>query len=374
MKQIDFYRHEVADQELASVAQTFDSLFLTLGPRVGEFESQFSDYMGVEHAVGVSSCSMGILLTLKAFDIGPGDHVITTPMTFASTSNAALHLGAELGFADIESDTGFLSIEAVEAALEPNTKAVILVHLHGHLVDMKAWRAFAGEHDLILIEDAAHSIEARRDGYKAGQLGDAAIFSFYATKTLTSGDGGAVVTKHDEVAKRLRRLRNHGITKDAAARHGGLYTHWDMVELGYKAALTDIEAAILLPQLPRLEERRALRQERVERYEELLSDVDEVELVTRHGTSSHHLFTVRVPHGRRDEVLVGLGERKVGCAVNYRAVHTLAYYRDELGFERDDFPIAADWGDRTVTLPLWPSLPLADVDMVCERLVDVLKS
>lgn len=372
MERVEFYEHDLGEAEIASVRETLGTLFLTLGPRVAEFERTFASYLGVEQVVGVSSCSMALVLALKALGVEPGDEVITTPMTFVATSNAALHLGATPVFADVLRDTGLIDPAAVEAAIGPKTRAIVAVHLYGQLADMKRLRAIADRHHLALVEDAAHAVEAERDGVRTGQLGDAATFSFYTTKTMTSGDGGAIAVHDAALAERLRRLRNHGVSKDAASRHGGLYKHWDMVELGYKCALTDIEAALLLPQIARLDRRRERRQAIVERYERKLGAHPKLELVTRGGRSGHHLFTVHVPLGARDAVLKGLGERGIGAAVNYRAVHTLAYYVERFGFAREALPHAADIGDRTISLPLFPTMTDAQVDRVVAALEETL--
>lgn len=370
---VEFFRHCLGPAEVASVAETLSSIFITLGPRVGEFERQFGAYLGVEHVVGLTSCSMSLVLALRALGVGPGDEVITTPMTFVATPNAALQVGARPVFADIDPRTGLIDPERVEAAVTPRTRAILSVGLYGQLAELRALRAIADRHHLWLVDDAAHSIEARDDDTRTGELPDATAFSFYATKNLTCGDGGALAVHDPALAARLRSLRNHGITKDAASRYGQAYRHWDMVELGYKAALTDVQAALLLPQLPHLEARRARRQALVERYERELAGHEHVRLVARRGTSAHHLFTVQVPAPLRDAVLAGLGRRRVGCAVNYRAVHALAYYRDTFGLSPQDYPRAFAFGEKTVTLPLYPDLPPDDVSEVVGALDEALR-
>jgi dTDP-4-amino-4,6-dideoxygalactose transaminase len=374
MDRIEFYKHDLGDAEIASVTETLRSLFLTLGPRVREFERAFGAHLGVDHVVGVSSCTMGLAMALEALGIAAGDEVITTPMTFISTPNAALFHDAVPVFADVDPKTGLIDPDAVLAAITPRTRAVIVVHLYGQLADMRRLRAICDKHGLALIEDAAHATEAERDGVRVAELGDATVFSFYATKTMTSGDGGAIVVKSAALLERLQRLRNHGVSKDAASRHAGRYAHWDMLELGYKAAMTDIEAALLLPQIEKLHRRRELRQSRVERYERALASRSDVELLSWTGRSSHHLFTVLVPKGRRDQVLDGLGERGIGAAVNYRAVHTLKYYKERFGYARDAFPVAADIGDRTISLPLYAGLSDRDVDRVVAALGESLSA
>jgi dTDP-4-amino-4,6-dideoxygalactose transaminase len=373
IEKVEFYRHDIGEAELLSVARTLKTLFLTVGPRVAEFEQAFGAFLGPnQHIVGVSSCTMGLALTLAAIGTGPGDEIVTTPMTFISTPNAAIFHGATPVFADVDPKTGLIDPAAVLAAITPRTKAVIAVHLYGQLADMTRLRAICDRHHIALIEDAAHAIEAEKDGIRVAELGDFTVFSFYATKTMTSGDGGAIAVRDPQVAERLRRLRNHGVSKDAATRHGGRYVHWDMVEFGYKAAMTDIEAALLLPQIERLLTRRDVRESVVQKYERALRGKPGIELMSWSGRSGHHLFTVLVPRGDRDRVLDGLGERGIGAAVNYRAVHTLTYYRERFGFLRDAFPVAADIGDRTISLPLHTQLTDRQIDRVVVALSETL--
>jgi dTDP-4-amino-4,6-dideoxygalactose transaminase len=370
-RKVEFYRHDLGEIELASLRETLGTTFLTLGPRVGVFERRLGEALGVPHVVGVSSCTLGLHMVLHALGVGPGDEVITTPMTYISTPNAALYVGATPVFADVDPTTGAIDPADVARKITPRTRAIIGVHLYGQMCDVRALRALADRHGLFLIEDSAHGFEAELDGLRPGHLGDAAVFSFYATKTLTSGDGGAIATRRPELDARLRRLRNHGVSKDATSRHGGSYQHWDMIELGFKGALTDIEASLLLPQLDRAEARRDRRQAAVERYEARLRGQPGITLMQRHGKSAHHLFAVLVERERRERVLGGLGEAGVGCAVNYRAIHTLSYYRERFALPEDSLPVAADIGARTVSLPLWPGLPDEDVDYACERLIEV---
>lgn len=371
-ERIEFYRHDLGDAELASVRETLDSLFLTLGPRVTEFEERFATWLGVPHVVGVSSCTMALLLALRALGVGPGDEVITTPMTFVATTNAILHTGAIPVFADVDPATGLLDPAAAAAAVTPRTRAIVAVHLYGQMADVRALRALADGHGLALVEDTAHAVEAERDGLRPGHLGDAATFSFYATKTLTAGDGGAIAVRDPQLATRLRRLRDHGVDRSAASRHGDAYVHWDMVELGYKAALTDLQAALLLPQLPHLKSRRDRRAAIVARYERGLAGRPGIELLTHRGHSAHHLMTALVPADGRDAVLAAMGQRGIGVAVNYRAVHTLTYYKERFGHRREAFPHAAAIGDRTISLPLWTRLDDAQVDRVIAALCDAV--
>lgn len=373
-KGIEFYRHDLGEAEVESVRKTLASVFLTSGPQAIRFEERFAEWLDVPEVVSVSSCSVGLILLLRALGVGPGDEVITTPMTFVATSNAILHVGARVVFADVDPRTGLIDPDAVAAAVTPRTRAILAVHLYGQLADVPRLAKIAEEAGCFLVEDAAHAVEGRLGEVRPGSHSDGAVFSFYATKTLTCGDGGAIAVRDPALAARLRLLRNHGITKDAASRYGRDYQHWDMEELGYKAPLTDIQAAILLPQMERLEKRRAKRQALVERYEERLRSHPLLDLIERRGVSAHHLFTVLTPEAARDSLLSGLGAEGIGCAVNYRAVHTLRYYREVLGFRPEQLPSAREMGERTLSLPLWADLPARDVDRVCDVLIGLTEA
>lgn len=389
MKKVEFYRHQLGEDEAASWRRVLDTLFLTLGPQVSAFEQELGAFLvrGREgtappHVVGTNSCSMGLLLALRALDVKPGDEVVTTPMTFASTANAILHLGARPKLVDVEPATGLIDPVAVRAAIGERTVGILPVHLYGQLADMRALRAIADAHGLFIVEDSAHGIEMERDGVRPGELGDAAVFSFYATKNVTSGDGGAVATRDAKTAERLRRLRNHGVSKAATERHGSLYQHWDLVELGYKANLTDLDAALLRPQLAHVEAKRASRERIARRYESLLRErVADMALrpptvhgvpwlVERRGQSSHHLFTIHALPGERDALLSRLGEAGIGTAVNYRAIHRLTYLVEALGIPRGALPVAEEIGDRTISIPMYPTLGDDEQD----RVVDAVAS
>lgn len=368
---VDFYHHTLGAEEKQAVSDTLDNLFIALGPKVEEFEEKFADYLGIPNVVATSSCSMSLLLALEALGIGEGDEVITTPMTFVATSNAVLQSGADLKFADIDPDSGLIDPQEIEKQITSKTEAIIPVHLYGQMADMRAVREIADAHDLCVIEDSAQAIEATRDGVSVGELGDMATFSFYATKPMTCGNGGAIAVHNDELAEKLSELRLHGVTKSAADRHGDEYEHWDMDKLGYKAPMTDIDASILMPQLNRLEKQRKQRKDLVNLYREKLGDHPDIDLVKRKGEPSYHLFTVRVDN--RDQILSELDEYNIDCAVNYRAVHTLEYYREELGYRPDDFPKARMFGRRTISLPLYPDLEREKVEYVCDSLKEILQ-
>ena len=248
------------------------------------------------------------------------------------------------------------------------------VHLYGAMCDLKTLRAICDEHGLKLIADCAHALESKRDGLGSADFVDAACYSFYATKNLSCGEGGAVATSHQEMAERLKVLRTHGMSKGAADRYAGLYQHWDMIELGRKANLPDLLAALLLPQIPKLDQLLARREAIARRYEKAFSAMQGVDFpqVPEGAKSGRHLFTIWVQ--RRDQFIKGLQERGIGVAVNYRAVHLLSYYRQRFGFKPGDFPNAERIGDSTISLPMYPGLSDAEVERVIQAVGEVAQA
>lgn len=373
MSRVEFYRHSLTEEDIAAVAETLRGVFLTTGPRAATFETAFAAYLGVEHAVTVSSCTSALYLALRALNIGPGDEVITTPMTFIATSNAILHAGATPVFVDVEPDTGNIDLDSVENAITARTRAIIPVHLYGLMADISRLHVLCRQRHLMLIEDAAHATEAVRDGVRPGQLSQAACFSFYATKNLTCGEGGALATNDPDLADNVKRLRSHGMSKEAAGRYTARYQHWDMLTLGYKANLSDIQAALLVGQLPRLQAQLVRRESMARRYETVFAQLPGIGFprVVDGATSARHLFTIWVRPERRDEWLGRLHEKGIGVAVNYRAVHLLSYYRERFGFRRGDFPNAERIGDSTITLPLYPAMTDRDVEQVIDTVAEL---
>ena len=331
---VEFYRHNLEEEDIARLVEVCRGVFLTTGQDVKGFEEAFAGYLGARHAIGVTSCTAALHIALLAVGVGPGDEVITTPMTFAATSNTVLYTGATPVFVDVEPDTGLISPDAVERAITPRTKAILPVHLYGLMADMRRLKAIADRAGAALIEDCAHTIEADRDGVRPAQLSDAACFSFYATKNITSGEGGAVVTNSEATAERVRLLRQHGMSANASDRYTGTYRHWDLELLGWKYNMTNLQAALLVGQIDRMDALWQRREAIAVRYERGLIGVEGVgfPIVPAGARSARHLFTIWVDPDRRDDVLGDLQARGIGVAVNYRAVHLLKYYRNDSAF------------------------------------------
>lgn len=372
---IEFFKHNIDQDDINRATAVLNSIFLTTGHVVSEFEDTFSSYLRTRYAIGITSCTAALHLSLLAFGIGRGDEVITTPMSFCATSNAILHAGANPVFVDVEENTGNLDADLVESAITKKTRAIIPVHLYGQMCDMKRLQSLAKKYNLKLIEDAAHAIEAKRDNTVVGQLSDVACFSFYATKNITSGEGGAITTNNKHLAETFRMLRLHGIDKSAADRYTKKYKHWDMPLLGWKYNMDNIQASLLIGQLRRIEDLWQKREVLWRIYEEELSNIKGVSVLETLPNVKHarHLFTVLVPAGKRDRILHGMQNSGIGVAVNYRPIHLLRFYKKTFGYRKGDFPVAEEIGRRTLSLPFYPSLDVRKVKYIVKVLKEELR-
>ncbi|MCD6328243.1 DegT/DnrJ/EryC1/StrS family aminotransferase [bacterium] len=375
-----FHRSSVGKEELNEIEDSFKSGWLTTGPKTGLFEKRFAEYLGAEHVLGLNSCTAGLHLGLVALGIGPGDEVITTPLTFPSTANVIEHQHAKTVFVDVEPDTLLLDPGLLEDAITPATEVIIPVHYAGHPCDMPAIMSIASRRGLHVVEDAAHAIEAKIDGKHCGTFGDVGAFSFYATKNMTCGEGGALCARSEELLHKLAMLRLHGLSKDAWKRYDkGGFTHYECVVPGYKYNMMDIQAAMLLHQLDKLAGFRKRRLEIVSRYDAAFSHIPELGALTRKPNvqHAHHIYVILLNLDQltldRDEFLNAMQAENIGVAVHFRALHLHPYYQNKYGFKRGDFPYAEAASDRIVSLPLYPSLSDDDVESVIAAVEKVVK-
>lgn len=359
---VPFYRHALSPAFGDRVADVLATPFLTSGPCGARVEERLRGFFQVQHAKLTCSWTQGAVATLLALDIGPGDEVIVPAMTFAATANVVRLVGATPIFVDVDASTLLIDRALVARAVTPRTRAAIPVHLYGQMVDIPALRTVLPA-SVRIIEDAAHCFEGARNGRRPGQDGDAAIFSFYATKNVTCGEGGAVITNDPELAAALVQTVLHGMSAGAAQRfQGGTYRHWDIARLGTKANLPDLLAALLEPQIDQIEAQLERRERLCARYAAALADTPFTWPAIEPGVvSARHLFPIRAPDGQRDAVLRALGEAGIGATVNYRSVPCLSLYRSS---GVPDLPIARLWGEGTLSLPLFPDLTDGEQDEV----------
>ncbi|MEB3195882.1 MAG: DegT/DnrJ/EryC1/StrS family aminotransferase [Candidatus Sericytochromatia bacterium] len=354
----------IEEDEVAEVLATLRSGWLGTGPRTRTFEQRFADFIGVPHAVALNSCTAGLHLALDVLGIGPGDEVIVPALTFAATANVVCHVGATPIFADVEFATGNLAPAEVEAAISPRTRAIIPVHFAGRPCDMNALMAIAKRHSLHVVEDAAHATESWYHGQKIGAIGDMAAFSFYSTKNLVTGEGGMVTTHDGAWADALRIRGLHGISRDAWKRYSAAgYQPYEVLYPGFKYNMTDMQAALGLPQLAKLE-RNWLRRERLwQLYQQALARHDELVLPApdEPGTKhARHLYTILIDLNRltvdRYGFIDAMRQHNIGTGVHFEPLHLQPYYRERFGYRVGQFPHAEEIGRRTVSLPLSPKM------------------
>jgi len=359
-----------ADDERA-VVETLRSGWLTTGPRTKGFEKELAAYAGAACCVGVNSCTAALHLALEAVGVGPGDEVITSPITFASTANVIVHRSARPVFVDVEPDTFNINPDGIEAALTPRTKALIPVDFAGQPCDLDAIMAIGARHGLPVIEDAAHALGADYKGRRVGGIADMTCFSFYATKNITSGEGGALTTNRPEWAERVGVMALHGISRDAWKRYSAEgYRHWDIIAPGHKYNMFDLQAALVSVQLGRLDDFIARRAELATRLDAGLAEMPEVVVPTRRPDlrHAHHLYPILVRTealtADRDTLMNAIQAENVGIGIHFRAVHLHPFYTETYGFAPGMFPRAEYYSDRTISLPLCPAMSDADADDV----------
>jgi dTDP-4-amino-4,6-dideoxygalactose transaminase len=363
---IDFFKHNVNKVDINNVVRVLQTIFLTTGEDVSDFEKELAAYTGNKYAIGVTSCTDALFLAAKYLGFKPGDEVITTPMSFIATANVIEYCGATPVFVDVEADTGNIDASLIEAAITKKTKGIILTHLYGQMCDMKKISSIAKKHNLKVIEDAAHCIEGTRDGVKVGELSDAACYSFYPTKNITSGEGGAVSTNNQDMYEWLKSARSHGMSKNAADRYTKRYQHYDMEFLGYKCNMTNIQAALVINQLKRIDSLLDKREKVAQKYNRGFSKNSNISIPKVKSNSKHarHLYTIWVKPAERDSLLSKLGDAGIGVAVNFRTIHLMKYYREKYGYLPGSFPIAEHIGNSTITLPFYPKLSGNEIDQV----------
>lgn len=369
----------IEDEEVREVVASMKSGWLGTGPKVARFEREFQAYKGASHAVAVNSCTAALHLAMLVAGVGPGDEVITTPMTFCATVNAIIHTGATPVLADVDPVSMNLDPAQVQQKITPRTKAILLVHFAGRSCDMDRLIRLARDHHLMVIEDCAHAIETEYKGRKAGTSGDLGCFSFYATKNITTGEGGMILTHNEAFAARAKILALHGMSADAWHRFSDEgYKHYLVTEAGYKYNMMDLQAAIGIHQLERVETWWKRRQEIWERYNQAFARLPvglpaAPESETRHA---YHLYTILIDKTRagisRDEFLCAMNAQNIGTGVHYLSLPEHPFYQQALGWCPEDYPQAMHIGRQTVSLPLSAKLTDQDVEDVVRAVTSLL--
>ena len=368
----------IGEEEISEVADSLRSGWVTTGPKVQRFEQEFAVYTGARHAVAVNSCTAALHASLAAVGVGPGDEVIVPTLTFCATANVVVHLGATPVIVDVDPDFQ-ISVQAVCRAITPRTKAIVPVHYAGQACSLQDILELAGSHGIPVIEDAAHAAGAEYAGSRIGTHGRAVCFSFYAIKNMTTGEGGMITTDDDDLAARLRLLSLHGMSRDAWKRYteaGSWY--YEVVEPGYKYNMTDIQAALGIHQLRRLDGFIRRRQEIAAMYDEAFSDLPEVLLPPRLPGRNHtfHLYPIRLQARRlnRSELIEELRARNIGASVHFIPLHRHPFYRQRYGYRPEQFPVAEEIYRGLLSLPLYPKMTGQDAHDVVAAVREIVAS
>lgn len=377
---LPYARPWVSEEAIQDVVECLRSGWITTGPRVAQFESNLAAYCDAPHALTVTSATAGLFLALRALDLQEGDEVITTPMTFVCTANVIVQAGGKPVFVDIEEGTYNMDVTKLEAAITPNTRAVIPVHFDGLPVDLDPLYTIAKKHRLFVIEDAAHAIGASYKGKKIGSFGDVQVFSFHPNKNMTSGEGGCLTLREEALARKIKVDRFHGIDRDAFNRFAkGGSQHYDVILPGFKFNMMDVQAAIGIHQLKSLDDFIARRRILAERYKESLKDLEAIHLPETPAYEHEHAwhqFAITIDPEKagmsRDQFMEALKEHDVGTGLQFLPVHLFTFYREKYGYRPGDFPIAEKVGQNIVSLPLFPAMTDEDQERVVSAVRKVL--
>ena len=370
---VPFYQPWITNQDEKAISEALKSRWLTGGPLAADFEKKFAEYMGVKCAVSVNSCTAALHLAMRVLNIKSGDEVVVPDLTFAATANAALFVGATPVFADIDEKTFNISPNDVLNKITPKTKAIIPVHYGGQPCDMTELIEIAQDYKLHIVEDCAHSLGAKYDGKQTGSFGVFGCFSFYPTKIITTLEGGMITTNDENLAKKLQVLREHGMSKSAIDRESEASWYYDVVDLGYNYRLNELQSALGISQLERVENGIKMRMEAARYYGERLNLNGIVTPYEAAGRSHiYHLYVIKVDKDKfgltRDELFKKLSADKVGVSLHYTPLHKLSFYKKFLNSTTNKFPVAEQIYQQILSLPLYPTMTKNDVDYVVDSI------
>ena len=378
---LPFHQASIGEEEVKEIIQTLNSGWLTTGQKTRLFEKTFADYIGCKHAIGLNSCTAGLHLSLVVSGVSSGDEVITSPITFPATTNVIVHQNAKPVFVDVEPETLNINCSEIESKINNKTKAILPVHFAGHPCDMDTIISLAQKHNLTVIEDAAHALESKYHGNKIGAIGNFTAFSFYATKNITTGEGGMLTTNDDNYADKLRILSLHGISKNAWKRYGKEgFQHWELLMPGYKYNMFDMQASLGIHQIKKVESFLNRRVQIVKKYNDAFEKTEEIQLLKPESNikHAHHLYVIVIKTENlkvsRDKVLNEIQKRGIGVAVHFRSLHLQPFFKQHFNYKKGMFPQAEYLSDRVISLPLYPKMTDEDVSRVIETVLGVLHS
>ncbi|RAO96709.1 hypothetical protein M388_13105 [Mesotoga sp. Brook.08.YT.4.2.5.4.] len=378
MNNIPYGRQWIDEDDISAVAKVLQSDWLTQGPDIEEFEKEIAEYVGAKYAVAFSSGTSALHGAMFAAGIGPGDEIITSPITFVATSNSAIYLGARPRFVDIDLKTYCIDTAKIEEAITPNTKVIAPVDLAGYPVNIETIMGIARRHNVVVVEDSAHALGAKRNGKMVGTGADMSLFSFHPVKHITTGEGGAITTDNEEFYKKMKIFVTHGITKDPALlqRNDGPW-YYEMQELGFNYRLTDFQCALGLSQLKKIEGFLDRRNEIASMYNEAFKDIEGLVMPPKpeqySSRHAYHLYPILVTKTDRKEAYIKLREMGIFAQVHYIPVHLQPYYRNNYGFKKGDYPNAEYYYEHELSIPMYPKMKNEEVNYVIQSIKSLTK-
>ena len=373
------FKHSIGEEEIDEVVDTLRSEWITTGPKTFKFEEMFSKTVNSKYAIAVNSCTAALHLAIVALGIGKGDEVITTPYTFAATSEVVINENATPVFVDVEKDTYNIDPVKIEEKITDRTKAIIVVHYAGQACEMDKIMDLAEKYDLYIIEDAAHAIGSKYKDKRIGSIGDFTCFSFYATKNITTAEGGMITTKHGDLADKIRMLSLHGISKDAWKRYSSEGSwYYEITYSGYKYNMSDLQASIGIHQMKKLDQMQKRREEIADKYNRAFGQIPQITTPTvkKYTTHAWHLYPVQVNSEllsiNRNEFIEALKAENIGTSVHFIPLHLHPYYKEKYGFKGDDFPNAESLYQNEISLPIYPKMEDKDVEDVISAVKKII--
>ena len=372
---IPYGRQSINEQDIEAVVNVLKSDYLTTGPKIAEFERKVADYTGAKYAVAIANGTAALHAACYAAGIGEGDEVITTPITFAASSNCVLYCGGTPVFADINPETYNISPEDIERKITPKTKAIIAVHFTGQPCEMEQIHVIAHKYNLIVIEDGAHALGAEYQGKRVGTLSDMTTFSFHPVKHITTGEGGMILTDNPELYQRLKLFRTHGITREEEllTKNDGPW-YYEQLDLGYNYRITDIQCALGVSQMDRLPEFLEKRKQIAKRYNEAFAANEQIQLpYQKEGCdNAWHLYVIRIKNGKRKEIFEKLRAAGIGVNVHYIPVYQHPYHRTH-GYAEVTCPNAEEYYKECISLPMYPDLKEEEQEYVIEKVLEYIR-
>jgi len=371
---IPYGKQWIDEEDIKEVEKVLRSDWLTQGPKIEQFEKEIAEYVGAKYAVAFNSGTSALHGAMYAAKVVKGDEIISSPITFVASTNSGIYMGATPKFVDIDEKTYCIDIKKLEEQITEKTKVIVPVDYAGYPVDIEEINQIAKKHNIVVIEDAAHALGAERDGKKVGTQADMTMFSFHSVKHITTGEGGIITTNNKEYYEKMRMFRTHGITKENMSQNPGPW-YYEMQDLGYNYRITDLQCALGLSQLKKIEQFIKRRIEIAEKYDKAFKNNPNIKTPPKkeNGRHAYHLYPIQVPSERRKEIFEKLREKEIYVQVHYIPVHTQPYYKENYGYEYGNYPKSEQFYEKEISIPMYPKMTDKEQEYVIKTINELTK-